>query len=69
LSVFGEEPGDADWWNLEMHSEAIVAGKSVSHYHSYSVWQEKLAGVARRTRVNRDDLSREEYPFGRPQGR
>jgi hypothetical protein len=69
LSVFGEAPGDADWWNLEMYSEAIVEGKSVSYYHRYSIWQEKRAGIVRRNRVNRDELNCEEYLFGRPQGR
>jgi len=37
-SVIGDASGHADSKNLEMHLEAIVVGKSVSHHHCYSVW-------------------------------
>jgi len=37
-SVIGGAPGDTNWLNLEMHLEAVVAGKSILHHCSNSVW-------------------------------
>jgi hypothetical protein len=37
--VIGGAPGVANSDNLEMHWEAVVVGKSVSHHHRHSAWQ------------------------------
>jgi len=50
----GGAPGDADCGNLLMHLEAVVAGKSVSHYHCHSVWWGEDGGGVERCWDNGD---------------
>jgi hypothetical protein len=63
LNVIGGALGDTHWENLEMHWEAIVEEKSVSH-DNHSVWQgEASVGGIWRYRDNGDRLSNREYTF------